>query len=791
MKKEVLIICLFSILLLQTSASFVNSSVIINSSVKTGHIYPILGQYADFSLGQYTYNSTCTSVAAESRQCATSVTKNSLGLTVGTTDSVESCLDPARAYDYFAWDVIRSLGSGLVEYKVNGTANPGDFAPGLATSWTVSNDALIWTFNLRHGVKYDDGTEFNATHVKYTFDRGIGIADPDGPFMGIGYGDIIENVTVVNKYIVSFNLKLPFSPFLSLLACPASFIVDPAHAPMTEVVVYVSGNPRASHPMGLGLYNLKNWTRIGGKDYEIDFEANPNYWNASGGIPKAHAINIKFFSDSTALAQAITSQTIDVAYRQLSLTDIKNMRNMPDLQVWEGPGGFIQYLVLQEKYAPFNSKPIRQAIAAAINRTMLVETVFLNEALKLHSLIPNGMFAHDDAFLKLGDPNYTRTKELLAPLGYNQTHKLTFTLWYETSGHYPQSAQQAQVLKSSLEASGVITANLDGLDWPAYRTARQNEAMQAFIMGWVPDYIDPDNYIYPFLDSQAGSWLHDNYADPQMDQLIGWTRGNASAETRENLYSQIQYLSVTDAPIIPLYQSLAFAVSRREITGICLDIAQTFRYWQISTRTTLLDFSLTPNPAYVGQQVTLGGTLTTLYGQAIGNATVEVSYSTNGGANWTYAGFTVTNVSGFFGSKGTITSAGSYLVKANYNGSAIYNPSDHTEALPVYPKLDTKISFTLAPNPAKVGQTVAMLGNLTDISNNTIENAPLEMYLKIGNGSWQYAATIYTNSTGWFSVGGKVTSTGTYQIAVLYRGSYKYNLSYHIETLVVNPLSRS
>ena len=93
----------------------------------------------------------------------------------------------------------------------------------------------------------------------------------------------------------------------------------------------------------------------------------------------------------------------------------------------------------------------------------------------------------------------------------------------------------------------------------------------------------------------------------------------------------------------------------------------------------------------------------------------------------------------------------------------------------------------MSPNPAKVGQTVTVLGNLTDIQNNTITGAPLEVYLKIGNGSWQYMATIYTNSTGWFNVPGKVTSIGTYQVAVLYRGSYKHNLSYRIETLVVSP----
>jgi peptide/nickel transport system substrate-binding protein len=397
--------------------------------------------------------------------------------------------------------------------------------------------------------------------------------------VGIGYGDIIKNVTVVDTYTVRFYLNIPFAAFLSLTACQAAFIVDPANAPMNQVINYTEGNPRASNPMGLGPYTLKNWTRIAGKDTEIDLVANPNYWNASAGLPKTKNIIIKMYSDATQLALAITSKQVDIAFRQLAATDINSMKNDATLHVWEGTGAFIQYLVLQEKYAPFNVTAIRQAVGAAINRTTLVQTVFLGQAQKLYSMIPIGMFGHTDAFLNLGDPNYTRTRELLAPLGYNESNKLTFKLWYETSGHYPQSAQQAQVLKSSLEASGVITANLDGLDWPAYRTARQNEAMEAFILGWYPDYIDPDDYIYPFVHSSGGSWLHYNYNSSSMDTLILWARGNTTATARNNLYGQIQDLMVTDAPLIPLYQGSAYAVTTPKVKGVYLDITQNWRHW--------------------------------------------------------------------------------------------------------------------------------------------------------------------------------------------------------------------
>jgi len=520
-------------------------------------------------------------------------TKLKSTLVMGTTDSVETCLDPARAYDYFGWEIIQSVGCGLVEYKAGATGSIDDIIPSLATSWNVSSDGLVWTFNLRQGVHYDDGTEFNATHVKYTFDRGMGIADDDGPFVGIGYSDIINNVTVTSTYVVTFYLKIPFAAFLSLMACPASFMVDPTYAPMptnmsdpvsrlNAVIVYTGGNARASTPMGLGPYTLTSWTRTAGKDTEMMLQADTNYWNASGGYPKTQNMTIKFYADSTGLALAIEDQEVDIAFRQLAATDINTMENNANLKVWQGTGITISYLVFQEKYWPFNNTVIRQAVGAAVNRTSIVQTVFLGQAQNLYSMIPVGMAGHTDAFQSLGDPNYTKTQDLLAPLGYNATNKLKISLWYETSGHYAQSPQEALVLKSSLEASGVIQVTLlEGADWASYHTHRTSQDMEAYILGWYPDYIDPDDYIYPFLDSSGSSWIHNNYNNTQMDQLIAWARGNTTADARNSLYSQIQNLMVTDCPMIPLYQSSAYAVTTLKVKGVVMDITTNWRHWLI------------------------------------------------------------------------------------------------------------------------------------------------------------------------------------------------------------------
>jgi peptide/nickel transport system substrate-binding protein len=158
---------------------------------------------------------------------------------------------------------------------------------------------------------------------------------------------------------------------------------------------------------------------------------------------------------------------------------------------------------------------------------------------------------------------------------------LEFTLWYETSGHYPQSAQQALMLQDSLEASGVISVTLEGRDWAAYRTARQEEIMQAYILGWYPDYIDPDDYIFPFVHSTGGSWIHHNYASAQMDQLVESARATTNTAERQSLYEDIQDLMVDEVPIIPLYQGGAYAVSKPNVKGIYLDITQNWRHWLV------------------------------------------------------------------------------------------------------------------------------------------------------------------------------------------------------------------
>jgi peptide/nickel transport system substrate-binding protein len=512
-------------------------------------------------------------------------------LIMGTTDSVESAIDPARAWDFFGWEIIQNTGCTLVEIEPGSEATEEDYEPALATDWTLSADKKTWTFNLREGVKFEDGKEFNASHVKYSFDRAIGIAHPEGMPLGLEFDTIIDSVEVVSKYVVNFNLVQPFGPFLPLLASQACAIVNPDYAggwktdwSEDDVVYYEEGDVRASTAMDLGPYVLTKWERVAGKDHEMRLEANPNYWNKDAGLPKTDDVVIKFYADETALRLAIEAGDIDVAFRHITATDIEDLKDNPNVKVWQGKGAAIQYMIFQED--PVGTLPqlddsrIRRALTACLDRQEVCDTVFLGQMSPLYSIIPTGMLGHTEAFQVLGDANYTFVRSELAALGYTETNKLEIELWYESSGHYPSSAEQASVYKSQFEASDVISVTLKSADWPSYREHRSEGTMQVYLYGWYPDYIDPDNYAFLYY----AVWLNHHYIDrgehyAEMKDAYDAARASSVESERISLYAEVDDYAVEDCPVVPIWQGAAWAVTKPNVKGVYLDITQTWRIW--------------------------------------------------------------------------------------------------------------------------------------------------------------------------------------------------------------------
>jgi peptide/nickel transport system substrate-binding protein len=495
-------------------------------------------------------------------------------IVIGTTDSVQTTLDPADAYDYFANDVVMiNVGGGLVDYRPGTT----QIVPNLATDWTVSSDGMTWTFNLRQGVKFADGTPFNAQVVKYSTDRQKAIDEPEGPFAGVSLDTLINKTVVTGTYQVQFVLNQPFSAFLAMCAFNAMFPVNPTITPMNAVVSY-TGNVSTEVPNNIGPYMLSNWQRTAGKDVEMDFVPNPNWWNASSGYPITKNIIYKFYSDSTTLNLALQSGGIDIAYRQLAPADIQSYQSNPKFKVWQGPGQFIQYLSFNELQKPFDDVNVRKAIAAAIDRNLIANTVFLGQVVPLYSMIPAGMSYHEDVFKRYGDANVTYATQLLQGAGYSASNPLKFTLTYPT-GHYGSTDGIASALKQALEKTGMIQVTLASQPWANYRASTKADQLVVYIYGWYPDFIDPYDYTYPFLPPDGLGTAHQHYVSATMTQLLHQAAGNTDPNAFPQIYGQIQDLIATDVPMVPLFQGTTLGVANPAVGGIIFDPTTIFRMY--------------------------------------------------------------------------------------------------------------------------------------------------------------------------------------------------------------------
>jgi peptide/nickel transport system substrate-binding protein len=236
-------------------------------------------------------------------------------------------------------------------------------------------------------------------------------------------------------------------------------------------------------------------------------------------------------------------------------------------------------MVFNTKAAPFDNVLVREALAAAVNRTAITQGVFQGQAQPLYSMIPVGMVYHTDAFLtQFGEANVTAAQQLLQQAGYSTTNKLTFTLTYPT-GHYTSTDAIAAALAQAFEATGMVTVNLASQPWANYKASTASNALQVYIYGWYPDYVDPYDYTYPFLPADGVGFLHTQFVDTTINSLLSQVVETTSSSTQQSLYTQLQTRLAQTVPMVPLFQGTSVAVSTPKVGGIVLDATTIFRYY--------------------------------------------------------------------------------------------------------------------------------------------------------------------------------------------------------------------
>ncbi len=491
--------------------------------------------------------------------------KKKESIVYGTTDKIVD-MDPSKAYDFHTWEIFYNVYQGLLKYPAGKT----NIIPGLAESYEISDDGKEYTFKLREGLKFSDGTAFDANAVKWSIERVIALGQDPSWLVS----DFVARVDVVDASRVKFVLKNPVAYFPALVASCPYYPVNPNIYPKDKAVRDPS-ELKGGKIVGLGPYMVSSFKR----DQEIILDANPNYY---GEKPKTKRIVIRYFSDATTMRLALEKGEVDFAFKSFNPADINDLKNNAKLKTIEAQGPYIRYMCFQTSSPPFDDKVLRQAIAAAIDRNGIIEKVYLNQNAPLYSMVPMGMWSHTDDFkTDLGDGNIQKVQQLLSQKGYNKDNKFKFDLWYTPTHYGDTEVDLAAVLKQQLEATGVIDVSVRSSEWASFRDNWKNKVMPAFLLGWYPDYIDPDNYTAAFAGTSGSSGMGIFFSDPEWDKNFANAQTVTNHQKRIDIYTKIQKMWTDEVPTAPIFQGTLYIFSQKNIQGIQVSPTMQLNYGPI------------------------------------------------------------------------------------------------------------------------------------------------------------------------------------------------------------------
>jgi len=516
-------------------------------------------------------------------------------MVIGTTESLQNSFDPAQAYDYLGSQIVFNTAETLVTYAPGAT----DPEPLLAASMPdVSPDGLTYTFVLRAGVKFSDGTPLNAAAVKFSLERAKAFGAKDAESAGFLLSDI-RSITAPADDKVVITLAQPNVTFLSRLAYSVASIVSPkAYAANvltgTETGPAVTAKYKTDTVVGTGRYRITAY-----QERElIDLEANPDYW---GTGPKIKRIRVRLFAKSSELKNSLQTGEVDVAFRSLQPEENAFFKNRPGFKLVEGTGSGIRYLVINVTAKPWDNVNLRRALAAAIDRKAIVDQVFGGSATALASMIPAAFPTSEpkwDQLYGAAAPAPTAStskgaKAAPAPTGKTLVDKylaaagrssgtVPVELWYSPT-HYGDTEQAvAEMVARSLEDTHRFTVKVRNVEWAEYGKKRQAGEMPVFLMGWYPDYLDPDDYLEPFSDPSIFDPA--KWDDAKMAELVQTEQRTQDPDRRAEVLRQAQAYMADQVPYVPLFQAPQVAATTDKVSGVVLDPIQIFRYWLLEKR---------------------------------------------------------------------------------------------------------------------------------------------------------------------------------------------------------------
>jgi peptide/nickel transport system substrate-binding protein len=458
-------------------------------------------------------------------------------------------LDPSHATDGMSLTTTQEVLEGLVTFR------PGSFdvVPELAAKWKVNAAGTRWTFDLRPGATFADGTPADAAAVKFNFDRWRLTGDPNhGNFdysyyadMFGGFPGVIRDVKVITPTSVGIELTHPFGPFLRDVAMPSFAIGSPAA---------IKADPKAfeQKPVGSGPYAVSEWVR----DDHITLSANPHY-DGPQTKPSYQTVVIRDIPDQATSVLSIQKGDIQML-TQPRPDDVKTLAQQKGITIANQPSNNLAYLALNVEKKPFDQLAVRQAVAYAVDTSAIAKGLYAPGTIVAANWTPPGMLGENPA-LHPYVRDVARAKALLRGAGL--PNGFSTDIYYPTTPrpYMPEPQRLAETLQAQLKEAG-INVTLQPYEFGVFLSKVKNGEHQMCLIGWNGDNGDPDDFLYPLLDQDsAHKGTAQNYSfwrDPAFHALMIAGQTTVDEVKRKAIYMKANALVHAAVPAIPIVHTV-------------------------------------------------------------------------------------------------------------------------------------------------------------------------------------------------------------------------------------------
>ena len=468
-------------------------------------------------------------------------------------------LDPALEEDGESFKVCDNIYDTLVQYKDGST----DLEPGLAEKWESSDDGLTWTFFLRKGVKFHDGTPFNADAVLFSLNRQH---DKTQPFHNVsgsyvywvatGLAEIVDKISAIDDFTIQITLKTAYAPFIYTIAITPFSIVSP-----TAVKEY--GDAYFNNPVGTGPFKFSRWDK---KD-KIVLLANDDYW---GGRPNLDRVVFRSIPDNAVRLIELQQGGLH-AMEFPNPDDLQQIEQDDSLKLLTQPGMNIGYLAMNFEKPPLDNQKVRLAINHAIDKAEIIKYLYQGLGMPAKNPIPPTLWSYDDTIQDY-EYNPELAKKLLKEAGFPNGFETTLWALPVPRPYIPDGRALAEVIQSDLRKIGVETKILT-YDWGTYLEKTKNGEHDMAMLGWSADLGDPDNFFYFLLSKSSAEKPAGNiafYRSDEMQNVLEKARATSDKDERDSLYKEAQRIFHKDVPWVPLAHAKQVLVINKMVKNLRL-----------------------------------------------------------------------------------------------------------------------------------------------------------------------------------------------------------------------------